>query len=78
MKIALDAALPLYLRALTPRFKEINQGDAKFIDAVHTNSGLAGQSLPFGDVDFYANNGVFQPGCGFLGKCHLHVFNNVD
>lgn len=62
----LDAAFPLYISILTPDYQEINRGDAKFIDALHTNAGIKGKLLPYADVDFYANGGTFQPHCSPL------------
>lgn len=61
---ALDAAFPGYIISTNA----IKRGDAKFIDAIHTNAGIRGKYLPFADVDFYANGGTFQPPCSTLSK----------
>jgi hypothetical protein len=61
---ALDAALPLFYSVITPEEKQIGRGDAKFIDAIHTNGGIKGKLLPFADVDFFVNGGSIQPPCG--------------
>ncbi|KAB0794804.1 hypothetical protein PPYR_11643 [Photinus pyralis] len=33
----------------------LNQGDAKFVDVIHTNPGRIGVLEPLGDIDFYVN-----------------------
>ncbi|XP_077564581.1 pancreatic lipase-related protein 2-like [Haemaphysalis longicornis] len=67
---ALDAAGPLF----QGYEHQITRKDASYVDAIHTTAGynvLAGNLgvyAPFGDVDFYPNGGIFQPGCPPLGK----------
>lgn len=46
----------------------LDETDAQFVDAIHTDadklSNLGfGTAQPSGDVDFWPNNGVQQPGC---------------
>ncbi|XP_026464220.1 endothelial lipase-like [Ctenocephalides felis] len=57
----LDPALPLFY--LKENGRELSKDDAEFVDSIHTNTGLAGKILPVGDIDFYCNGGVIQPGC---------------
>ena len=54
------------------------RGDAKFIDAIHTNAGMRGKPLPYADVDFYANGGTFQTPCSMFSKYGSRVVNNVS
>lgn len=67
---ALDAAQPEF-EGTTP-FIRIDPTDAKFVDAIHTDTtryrwvpiitGL-GIRQPVGHIDFYPNGGEYQPGC---------------
>jgi hypothetical protein len=41
----------------------LDSSDAHFVDIVHTNGGLQGDIEEIGDVDFYMNGGISQPGC---------------
>ncbi|KAL4702908.1 hypothetical protein ACJJTC_005136 [Scirpophaga incertulas] len=41
----------------------INSTDADFVDAIHTNGGVAGMKDRVGQVDFYPNAGEQQPEC---------------
>jgi hypothetical protein len=50
----------------------LDKSDALFVDVLHTNAGMKGKYLPLGHVDFYANNGALQPGCG-KSNIILHV-----
>lgn len=59
--VALDPALPLFVTS--DKDKKIDKSDAKFVDVLHTNSLLKGKLERSGHVDFFANNGVDQPGC---------------
>jgi hypothetical protein len=34
---------------------------------IHTNALVQGQIERCGDVDYYMNGGIFQPGCGGFG-----------
>ncbi|XP_025412427.1 pancreatic triacylglycerol lipase-like [Sipha flava] len=67
----LDPASPLF----NPGFvgnDVLDKSDALFVDVLHTNAGMKGKYLPLGHVDFYANNGALQPGCGKNTSC-CHV-----
>ncbi|KAL4706157.1 hypothetical protein ACJJTC_013622 [Scirpophaga incertulas] len=46
----------------------INSTDAVFVDAIHTNGGVAGMKEAVGQVDYYPNEGEQQPGC-LLDTC---------
>lgn len=67
----LDPAAPLFYALLKDDSKMLSTEDAQFVDVLHTNAGMRGKLLPIGHVDFYANLGLFQPGCGFgKGYCN--------
>lgn len=57
----LDPAGPLF-RSLAVNFG-IGKGDAKLVEIIHTCGSLFGLQEPVGNVDFYPNGGLFQPGC---------------
>ncbi|XP_069679635.1 phospholipase A1-like [Periplaneta americana] len=62
----LDPAGPLY-EGNSDEVK-LNVNDAAFVEVIHTNGfplTSFGSYSPLGDVDFYFNGGVIQPGCGF-------------
>ncbi|VVC40274.1 Hypothetical protein CINCED_3A008732 [Cinara cedri] len=53
----------------------LNADSATVVDVIHSNSGVLGQILPIGTVDFYANGGIRQPGCEHDEHpvyCHHH------
>lgn len=42
----------------------LNEGDAKFVDIIHTDSGFHGTTERAGTVEFWPNYGHrYQPGC---------------
>ncbi|CAH4035432.1 endothelial lipase isoform X1 [Pieris brassicae] len=58
----LDPAYPGY--SLYDSGGHLSNGDAAFVDVIHTNPGVFGFPQPIGDVDFYPNHGEWiQPGC---------------
>jgi len=59
----LDPASPLFNKYFASN-EVLDKSDALFVDVIHTNIAFKGKISPLGHVDFYANNGVFQPGCG--------------
>ncbi|XP_012138644.2 phospholipase A1 member A-like [Megachile rotundata] len=64
----LDPAGPLYYL----KYPHLRASDAKFVDIIHTDSGVFGLALPTGSVDFYPNFGhAPQPGCYFLSTTSL-------
>lgn len=66
-KVALDPARPLFSQA--DKDNRIDPSDADFVDVFHTSTGLLGVGIATGDVDFYPNGGVKQPGCSdILGE----------
>ncbi|KAB0800007.1 hypothetical protein PPYR_07887 [Photinus pyralis] len=58
---ALDPAGPLFLGL--PESNRLDSSDANFVQVIHTNGGVFGYLLSCGDVDFFVNCGLFQPGC---------------
>lgn len=75
----LDPAGPLFLLPRFP-FPKIHRGNADFVDVIHTCMGELGDVAMDGDVDFFPNGGVNQPGCDFLQGCMrttlLNIYNN--
>jgi len=59
----LDPASPLFNKYFASN-EVLDKSDALFVDVIHTNIAFKGKISPLGHVDFYANNGAFQPGCG--------------
>lgn len=57
----LDPAMPLYVGV--PKDDRLDASDAKFVDVYHTNAFVQGKVEQCGDVDFYFNGGIIQPGC---------------
>lgn len=45
------------------RLFKLSEGDADFVDIIHTNAGQRGVWNQIGHVDFFVNGGYFQPGC---------------
>ena len=63
---SIDPAGP-YFDILEPDGTWVGVGNAKFVDVIHSNSDAficGGLSLygPLGNVDFYPNGGLHQPG----------------
>lgn len=50
----------------------LDESDALYVQCIHTNIGLLGQSPRCGCHDFYVNQGIFQPG-GLL-PIYAHFF----
>ena len=53
------------------------EGDARYVEIIHTAAGSLGFSSPLGTASFYPNGGRSQPGCGWdlAGHCaHSRAF----
>lgn len=57
----LDPALPFF--TTIHKDSKLDRTDARFVDVVHTNSGIFGKIEPSGHIDFYLNGGQTQPAC---------------
>lgn len=54
-----DPAGPLFTYpVLVNENFRLSPDDAKFVDVIHTEAGMAGAQVPIGDIDFYPNGGV--------------------
>ena len=63
----LDPAGPFF--TLVSSAYRLDDGDASYVDVIHTNAGQLGTSRRGGHIDFYPNGGTNQPGC--LINCKL-------
>lgn len=57
----LDPAMPGF--STVTDSNKLDRTDGEFVDILHTNAFLQGVVQQSGDVDFYMNGGVLQPGC---------------
>ena len=57
----LDPAMPFFVTLNTDQ--KLDANDAVFVDVIHTNAFVQGKIEACGDVDFYVNGGIRQPGC---------------
>jgi hypothetical protein len=57
----LDPAMPFFVTF--NRDQKLDASDAAFVDVIHTNAFVQGKIEASGDVDFYVNGGITQPGC---------------
>jgi hypothetical protein len=57
----LDPAMPFFVTV--NRDQKLDASDAAFVDVIHTNALVQGKIEASGDVDFYVNGGISQPGC---------------
>lgn len=69
--VGLDPAGPFYFQDSTDRLAET---DARFVHAFHTCSLFFGVSFSLGDVDFWPNGGLTQPGCDDLRCSHRRAY----
>lgn len=84
----LDPARPLFEYPMQDTAAQLDPNDAKFVDIVHTCSGVLGVAGQYGHVDFFPNNGVPpQPGCkGFQamfeacshGRAHAYFAEAIE
>lgn len=68
----LDPAKPCFTDV--PKEYKLDEGDADFVNVLHTDAMLRGVLSRAGHVDFYVNGGLSQPGCedrdGQIGGCN--------
>ena len=65
--IAIDPAGPDFENHLEEN--RLDKGDAKYVEAIHSDAGWAGIVKPVGHVDIYLNGGGNQPHCyGWSGE----------
>ncbi|XP_058151476.1 lipase member H isoform X2 [Dasypus novemcinctus] len=57
----LDPAGPLFNGK--PPQDRLDPGDAQFVDVIHSDTDALGYKEPLGNIDFYPNGGLDQPGC---------------
>nr|AEK48083.1 membrane-associated phosphatidic acid-selective phospholipase A1-alpha [Oryctolagus cuniculus] len=57
----LDPAGPLFNGK--PPQDRLDPSDAQFVDVIHSDTDALGYKEPLGNIDFYPNGGVDQPGC---------------
>lgn len=60
---ATDPAGPTFEHKSITEELRLSEGDALFVDVVHTDAGHYGFIAPIGHVDYYPNGGRLQPGC---------------
>uniref|UniRef100_A0A1B0D6F2 Lipase domain-containing protein n=1 Tax=Phlebotomus papatasi TaxID=29031 RepID=A0A1B0D6F2_PHLPP len=69
----LDPARPCFNEG--EAMTNLQRGDAKFVDIIHTNNGGLGKRDPIGDADFYPNGmSVLMPGCAGIVCSHLRAY----
>lgn len=62
--VGLDPAGPCFD---DPQIRGLNKTDATWVNAIHTDAGVLGTSLPRGTLDSYPNGGsAIQPGCPLI------------
>ena len=70
----LDPAMPFFATLNTDQ--KLDASDAVFVDVIHTNAFVQGKIEACGDVDFYVNGGIRQPGCwSESSKMFICLFN---
>nr|XP_004038197.3 lipase member H isoform X1 [Gorilla gorilla gorilla]XP_055238006.1 lipase member H isoform X1 [Gorilla gorilla gorilla] len=57
----LDPAGPLFNGK--PHQDRLDPSDAQFVDVIHSDTDALGYKEPLGNIDFYPNGGLDQPGC---------------
>ncbi|XP_063919223.1 phospholipase A1-like isoform X2 [Zophobas morio] len=59
--VALDPGGPMF--HTRPKRERLNRTDAKVVQVIHTSGGVFGFQEACGTIDFFPNNGTWQPGC---------------
>ena len=59
--IGIDPAGPVF--ESNSEFGRLTRNDAKVVQAIHTTPGMMGMTKSIGDIDFYINEGPYQPAC---------------
>ena len=73
----LDPAGPFF--TLVSSAYRLDASDARYVDVIHTNAGVAGTIRRGGHIDFYPNGGTTQPGCLFDGiRNNLRCFRGAS
>lgn len=61
----LDPSLPGW----THHPDKLSRNAARLVEVLHTTAGIYGYDKPLGHIDFYANGGISQIGCGSVISC---------
>ncbi|KAL0808969.1 hypothetical protein ABMA28_012626 [Loxostege sticticalis] len=56
--------------SITSLLPPLNPNVALYTEVIHTDADESGYAQPLGDVDFYPNGGINQPGCGNDSACN--------
>ncbi|XP_076273026.1 phospholipase A1-like [Rhynchophorus ferrugineus] len=59
--VGMDPAGPLYFESFPE--SRLSSGDAKYVQAIHSNARMLGVNYNMADADFWPNGGIVQPGC---------------
>lgn len=73
--IGLDPAGPLFTKVSSAY--RLDSNDARYVDVIHTNAGVAGTNRGVGHIDIYPNGGTIQPGCLIDGKLKKRDFFKI-
>lgn len=70
----LDPAPDIFIQR--PPNARCSRGHAKFVEVIHSDSGVVGFSTNLGDSDFWPDGGVIQAGCDvdYFQCSHFRVF----
>lgn len=55
----------------------LNAGDARLVEIFHSNGGQFGVFQPYGDIDYYINNGRIQPECSNVNTNDCSHYRSV-
>ena len=73
--IGLDPAGPFFTKVSSAY--RLDASDARYVDVIHTNAGVAGTNRRVGHIDIYPNGGTIQPGCLIDGKLKKRDFFKI-